>query len=52
MHCCKHLLLSQLAVGGDSQRKAMLGSCLEEQHSISNSVIVWYIEWMPSCASD
>jgi hypothetical protein len=37
---CKYLHLSQSAAGRASQRTAMLGSCLQAQHSISNSVRV------------
>ena len=38
---CKYLHLSQSVAGRASQRTAMLGSCLQAQYSISNSVRVW-----------
>jgi hypothetical protein len=46
---CKCLHLSQSAAGRVSQRAAMPGSSLEEQHSISDSVSVWdlLIGWTP-----
>jgi hypothetical protein len=45
---CSHL--SQSAAGRNSWRTAMLGSCLQEQHGINNSVRVWClcVEWNPS----
>ena len=44
---CKYLHLSQLLV--ESQRTDILGSCLQTQHGISNSVRVWClcIWWIP-----
>jgi hypothetical protein len=41
MLVCKYLHLSQSAAGKTSQKTAMLGSCLQAQHRISNSVRVW-----------
>ena len=40
---CKHLHLSQSAAGRASQRTAMLGSCLQAEHSIV-TVRIW---WLP-----
>jgi hypothetical protein len=47
---CEYLHLSQSSVGRDSQRTAMLHSCLQAQHGISNSVRDWYpsMGWIPS----
>lgn len=53
MPVCEYLHLSQSAAGRDSQRTAIIGSCLQAQHSTSNSVRVWcaLMGWIPSCAS-
>jgi hypothetical protein len=49
---CKYLHLSQSAADGASQRTAMLVSCLQAQHGISNSVRIWYLcmGWLPRWA--
>jgi hypothetical protein len=46
---CKYLHLSQSAIGRDSQKTAMLGSCLYANYYISNSVRPWSLplRWIP-----
>jgi hypothetical protein len=41
MASCRYLYLSQSAADRASQRTAILGSCLQAQHSITNSARVW-----------
>ena len=50
---CKYLNLSQSADGRASQMTAIIGSCLQAQHGISNSASVWYLTmgWIPNWAS-
>ena len=45
MVSCKYLHLAQSAAGRASQRRAMLGSCLQAQHGISNSIKVDAWPW-------
>jgi hypothetical protein len=45
--------LHVLTAGRVSSKTAMLGSCLQPEHRINNSVRVWFLPmgWIPSWAS-
>lgn len=47
---CEYLYLSRSAAGRASQSTAMLSSCQQVQHSISNSDRIWCLPmlWIPS----